>query len=116
VDTGASDHMSSHLSSFTQRRKLQRPILVKLSDGNTKTVTVVGNIQIHPDITLKDVLYVKDFKYNLLSISKLLEDGDFMALFTKKGFMIQDPTTRRIVADGDKESGLYKLKIADLKH
>jgi len=88
VNTGASDHMSSHLPLFTQKRELQRPILIKLSDGNTKTVTMVGNIKIHPNIVLKDVLYVKNFKYDLLSISKLLEDGDLVALFTQKGFMV----------------------------
>ena len=52
-------------------------------------MTVVGNITIHPEIVLKDVLYVKGFKYNLLSVSKLLEDSDLVALFTQKGFLVQ---------------------------
>jgi len=63
VGTEASDHMSSQLRLFNTRRTLQRPILIRLLDGTTKTVTVVGNITIHSEIVLKDVLYVKDFKY-----------------------------------------------------
>ena len=59
---------------------------------------------------------MKDFKYNLLSISRLLEDSDLVALFTQKGFMVQDPTTRKIVADGNKVSGLYKLKAANCQY
>ena len=84
VDTGASDHMSSQLPLFNQKRILQKPILIRLSDGNTKTVTMVGNIKIHPKIILKDVLYVKDFKYSLLSISKLLEDSDLVPFLLRK--------------------------------
>lgn len=116
VDTGASDHMSSYLPHFTTKRTLQRPVLVRLPYGHTKIVSIVGNIKICPGITLQNVLYVQDFKYNLLSISKLLEDNDFVALFTQKGFMVQDPTTKRIVADGNKESGLYKLQAAGFQH
>ena len=113
--------MSSHLPLFTQKRILQKPILIRLPDGTTKTVTTMGNIKVHPGIILKDVLYVKDFKYSLLSISKFREDNDLVALFTQKGFMVQDPTTKRIVVDGNKESRLlpsrlHKLNAADFLH
>jgi len=88
VDTGASDHMSSQLHLFTKRRQLKKPIMVRLPDGSTKHVFMIGDITVCSEIILKDVLYVKEFKYNLLSISKLLEDGNLVALFTQKGFML----------------------------
>ncbi|KAJ8439075.1 hypothetical protein Cgig2_018469 [Carnegiea gigantea] len=110
VDTGVSYHLSSQLHLFTKKRQLRKPIMGRLLDGSTKHMPMVGDITVCSGIILKDVLYVKDFKYNLLSVSKLLEDSNLVALFTQKGFMLRDLTTRKIVVTGNKDSRLYKLK------
>jgi len=49
----------------------------------------------------------------LLFVSKLFGDSDLVALLTQKGFMVQDPITKKVMAGGNKES---KLKAADSKY
>ena len=66
VDTGASDHMSPHLDLFVSKQFLSRPIKVSLPDGSMKEVKIVGSIVLHPNIILREVLYVPEFKYSLL--------------------------------------------------
>lgn len=41
-------------------------------DGSIKGVKEVGTVNLNGNIILRDVLYVLDFKHNLLYVSKLL--------------------------------------------
>ncbi|KAK9750505.1 hypothetical protein RND81_02G201300 [Saponaria officinalis] len=76
VDSGATDHMVASRDVLINNRVLIKPILVGLPDGTTRTVTKIGEVQIHPKILLHDVLFVPGFKHNLLSVGKLLSrDG-----------------------------------------
>jgi len=54
-------------------RTLRKERRVGLPDGSVQTVNEVGNVKISPNVTLTGVLYVNDFKHNLLSVSQLLE-------------------------------------------
>lgn len=58
---------------------------------------------------LDNVLYVPKFNYNLLSVSKLIKDSKLNFLFLSTCCLIQDPLTKRVVAVGKEEAGLYKL-------
>ena len=44
VDTGASDHMTHNLKSFTKIQPLQTPIHITLPDGSFKRVTYIGQV------------------------------------------------------------------------
>lgn len=72
INTGASDHVTpcSHL--FITTRTLKRPVLITLSDGSTKSISIVEKIKLSLSLTLHHLLFVPDFKYNLLSVGKLL--------------------------------------------
>ena len=85
VDTGAFDHMTSHIELFSTHRQLNRPIHVSLHDGPIKIVTKSGNIILVDNIVLKDVLYALDFKRSLLSVSRIFEDTKLTACFTSMG-------------------------------
>jgi len=52
-----------------------------LPDGTLKQVSMVGEIPLNSQLTLYNVLYVPGFKFNLLSVSKLLADYSLCALF-----------------------------------
>ena len=70
-----------------------------------------------PQVTLKDMLYVEYYKSSLVSDSKLLETSDVVALFIQKGFLLQNSTPKRVVANGSKEVGLlYMRRSAECKH
>jgi len=109
VDTGASDHMTSNSASFNSTKPLSQPVHVMLPDGTVKLVTHRGYIPLSQNITLQNVLHVPEFKYNLLSVSKLLSDNNLCAIFYPEKCFFQDLSTELIVAAGKREGGLYFL-------
>lgn len=72
IDTGASNHMSPYLHLFHSLQSLKHPIQVKMSDGTFKIVTTIGHVTLTSSLTLQNVLFVPDFKFNLLSVGKLV--------------------------------------------
>ncbi|WVZ25700.1 hypothetical protein V8G54_004244 [Vigna mungo] len=70
LDSGATDHVVSSLTHFHSYASI-RPITINLPNGITTTATHKGNMKIFDTLCLNDVLYIPDFSYNLISISKL---------------------------------------------
>lgn len=62
------------------------------------------------EITLKDVLYVPDFRHNLLFVSRLFDENHLRIKFNRKGCIMQNLTTNQIVASGSVQDGVYKLE------
>lgn len=60
-------------------------------------------------IQLKDVLYVREFKQNLLSVKKLNGHIDFRVMFYKDHCVIQDCTTHRVKGTDNATCGVYYL-------
>ena len=109
VDTRASDHMTFSYTNLTNISTLDKPIHVILPDASIKTVTKIGQVSLLPNLTLHNVLYVPDFKYNLLLVSKLLEDQSLYARFHSNTCLFQVLTTNLVVAVANKVAGLYRL-------
>ncbi|GJY21662.1 pyridoxal 5'-phosphate synthase-like subunit PDX1.2, partial [Tanacetum coccineum] len=109
-DTGASDHMSPHLHLFVSVKTLKHPIIIHITDGRTKTVTLVGQVKITPFLTLNNVFYVPDFQLNLLSVSRLIRDQGLDAHFYLNDFAFQDPSINQIVVVGKGSKCLYICK------
>nr|XP_043611556.1 uncharacterized protein LOC122583197 [Erigeron canadensis] len=72
IDTGASNHMTSHFHLFISTRQLKTHILVHLPNSKTIPVYTVGQVKLSESLTLEDVLYVPEFEFSLLSVGKLL--------------------------------------------
>jgi len=109
VDTGASDHMTYNSHFFTSLKPLPTPIHITLTDGSHKTVIQSGFVALGPNLTLHNVLFVPDFKFSLISVSKLLTDLHLTALFTPQHCTFQDPSTKLPVAIAVMDNGLYQL-------
>ncbi|KAK9689858.1 hypothetical protein RND81_09G086400 [Saponaria officinalis] len=109
VDSGATDHMSLYTGLFVNLRCLIKPILVGLPDSTTKTVTQIGEIRIHPLILLHEVLFVPEFKHNLLSVGKLLSTNGLLIHFDVHKCVVQDPARQTLIV-GLKDGGLYRLQ------
>ncbi|KAK9741235.1 hypothetical protein RND81_03G091300 [Saponaria officinalis] len=109
IDSGATDHMTCYKSLFTELRPLSKPVNVALPDGSIKVVKLAGDIAIHPKITLTNVLYLPDFRHNLLSVQRLLHASSLFMIFNPKNCILQDPATDQAVAKGYKEHGLSKF-------
>ena len=81
IDTGASCHVCSDLKMFFHTNTIDNTAVI-LPGGSRISVTTSGTIQISTRLTLKDVLYIPDFKYNLLSISALTHNSTISVLFS----------------------------------
>ncbi|KAL9245201.1 hypothetical protein vseg_018879 [Gypsophila vaccaria] len=107
VDTGASDHMTSNMSLLHNLTSLPQPILVGLPDGTIKQVTTVGDFHITDQLTLHKVLVVTDFRHNLLSVGRLIEDTNIHVLFTKDACIFQGLSSKVALGIAQKFAGLY---------
>ena len=86
LDSGCSRHMTGDKKLFkTLKEKVGD--YVTFGDGSHAQVLSKGTIEIPRLPLLKDILYIKGLKVNLLSITQIC-DEDFLVQFSKKGCII----------------------------
>ena len=86
LDSGCSHHMTGDKTLFkTLKEKVGD--YVTFGDGSHAQVLGKGTIEILGLPLLKDILYIKGLKENLLSITQICDD-DFLVQFSKKGCII----------------------------
>lgn len=110
VDSGAFDDMTSYSDIMINPHAIEYPVHIILPDGTSKPIHTVGDVQLNEDLILKDVLYVPEFKYNLLSVSKLVCEGKLSAHFHKEFCVLQDHLSKRYLAIGRSQGGLFRIK------
>ena len=86
LDSGCSRHMTGDKALF---KSLKEKVgdYVTFGDGSHAQVLGKGTVEIPRLPLLKDVLYIKGLKENLLSITQIC-DEDFLVQFSKKGCVI----------------------------
>ncbi|XP_074300698.1 uncharacterized protein LOC141632000 [Silene latifolia] len=109
VDSGASDHMTYNIDLLSDVHVFAKPISVGLPDGSIKYVHKKGTVKLTHNIKLTNAFYLPDFRQNLLSISKLLDNNNLSVLFTSLGCVFQDLSNDKIVAKGKRIGDLYKF-------
>ncbi|KAJ9550336.1 hypothetical protein OSB04_014381 [Centaurea solstitialis] len=109
VDLGATDHMSSSTTSVTNPTPFSGSNKVSFGNGMTLPISHTGHTSLNGDIRLRDVLVVPKITKNLLSVSKLTYDNCLDVLFSHPHFYIQDRKTKRVLAQGRCNHGLYVL-------
>ncbi|KAF7844614.1 uncharacterized protein G2W53_001519 [Senna tora] len=110
VDTGASSHMCFNKRILINLRTLESSIPVHLPDGSVQNVKHTGSVVIQGKIHLHIVFYLPNFKYNLLSVNKLVKDNGVSVFFNASSCMIQDWKTRETLVEGRLLDNLYILK------
>lgn len=88
IDSGATYHICSNQYLFVSLTKLIRPQSLVLPNGQGTFVNYIGDVEIHDSITLHGVLYVPEFKYNLVSIPKLTSHLKTFAIFTDENCLL----------------------------
>ncbi|KAF7837746.1 uncharacterized protein G2W53_006228 [Senna tora] len=109
IDSGASSHVTGNVHFLTDIRLVRGLNTVTLPDGSVKYVSSVGTVCLSDAFQLKNVLYVPDFRYNLISVSKLVCDSSIQVKFHSSGCVMQDLLNDRIIATGFLEKNLYIL-------
>ena len=88
LDNGCSRHMTRDKALFKSLKE-KFGDYVTFGDGSHAQVLNKGTVKIPGLPLLKDVLYIKGLKANLLSITQIC-DEDFLVQFSKKGCVIID--------------------------
>ena len=80
IDLGATVHVANSLQEFCTRRTLQRgERRIKVANGVEAEVEAIRDLSLELDdgfvLQLSDVLYVPSLRRNLISVSRLDDDG-----------------------------------------
>ncbi|XP_074328421.1 uncharacterized protein LOC141666331 [Apium graveolens] len=110
VDSGATDRMCCDLSLFKSHEKMHRSdSFITIPNGKQVRIDKSGVVELNHDIVFKDVLYVPEFKFNLVSIPKICRDMSCTVTFTNNDCFLQGPLMRPQLL-GSFKNGLYYLE------
>nr|CAD40731.2 OSJNBa0072D21.17 [Oryza sativa Japonica Group]CAE05285.2 OSJNBa0084N21.3 [Oryza sativa Japonica Group] len=89
VDFGCSRHMTGDKIWFSSLKKASKTESIIFGDAATSTVLATGMVKVNEKFELKNVALVEDLKYNLLSVSQIV-DENFEVHFKKTGSKVFD--------------------------
>lgn len=99
IDSGATHHVS-HDKSLFSTLSFDLSSSVTLPTGINVRIAGVGIIKLTTHITLTNVLYIPDFRLNLLSVSQLTKDMGSRVYFDENSCVIQDRTKEWTIGKG----------------
>lgn len=109
IDSSDSTYMASSLEILDSDSTYTGSDHVVFGNGNTSSISHIGNSSISKDLKLSDVIVVPNFTKNLLSFSKLTKDSPVDVLFSNPFLVIQNRAIKEILASDRCENGLYVL-------
>jgi len=77
-----------NLESFVSYKEINH-VKVNMPNGVCVNATHKGNIASNNGILLHNVLFILDFNYNLISISKLITNSHIHVIFTNLGALFR---------------------------
>ena len=109
VDSGATSHVCSDLSLFSEVCPVSG-VTVSLPNGTSVPISHTGTVHISEHLVLQNVLHVDSFKFNLLSVSSLLQNRDLCTHVYYDSWFIQDHIRDLTIGKGLLMHGLYILE------
>ncbi|EOY26809.1 Cysteine-rich RLK (RECEPTOR-like protein kinase) 8 [Theobroma cacao] len=109
VDSGATDHICYSLDSFESTKTVNN-CYVELPNDRKATVSHIGIVKLSPTLTLKNVLHVPSFKFNLLFVGKLTQNKKTYVLFTDMHCIVQDVISQTVIGVARAYTGLYLMQ------
>ena len=93
IDSGASSHMCNDEQLFTKMEILKKPLEIVLGDGHVVKSHQHGTVSLMMKLpgnesrkcNLRDVLYLANLSYNLVSVSKAVKAGKIVEFDGKHG-------------------------------
>nr|AAD25646.1 putative retroelement pol polyprotein [Arabidopsis thaliana] len=108
IDSGATHHVS-HDRKLFQTLDTSIVSFVNLPTGPNVRISGVGTVLINKDIILQNVLFIPEFRLNLISISSLTTDLGTRVIFDPSCCQIQDLTKGLTLGEGKRIGNLYVL-------
>ena len=121
IDSGATCHMCNDVDAFTEYVRLKQPQEISLGNGHLVKATGKGTVLLKIAIgqnqiqrcELKDVLFVPELSYNLLSVSKIAKAGKIIKFASSECVLLDG--NQRIIATASLIGSLYQLNVVDGK-
>ncbi|XP_074352200.1 uncharacterized protein LOC141691373 [Apium graveolens] len=104
IDSGATDHMTSHVSNLKEC-KFANALHINLPNGSQATLSHIGTVVLPTGL----LLCVPKFQHNLLSVQKLIKYSDCAVHFFTTHYLILDNMTSTLVGVGEAKQGLYYM-------
>ena len=109
LDTGASNHISGNKDLFSSVTFPSPLPTITLANGSQTIVKGIGSVCSLPSLPLTSVLYVPNFPFNLISISKLTCDFHCVLTFSHNFVTLQDRRTGKTIGIGHESQGFFHL-------
>ncbi|GMI80076.1 hypothetical protein HRI_001676900 [Hibiscus trionum] len=111
IDSGASLHICYEKGLFESLTPITGGSIL-LPDKSVIPVEFSGTVRLSPSLILNSVLFVPEFRFNLLAVSALVKNSDLQVLFCNSQCVIQD--LQQVVGKGELFQGLYLLRLPDV--
>ncbi|KAH0774314.1 hypothetical protein KY290_011451 [Solanum tuberosum] len=109
IDSGASHHMAYNKATLTNISTLPYPFLITLPNGYKVKVTEIGDVCLNPVLTLRKVMFVPSFKFNLISVHCLALQLKGVVSFNTSSCLLQAPSLKSPLELSRANNGLYFL-------
>ena len=115
VDSGASNHMTSHGEWFKDLQTLENPGFVETGDDTAHPIAHTGNVPLslqNGNVKyLADVLHVPNITKNLVSVGQMVEGG-LQVRFNTDGLYVEEyKKNGKLVAQGKKVGRMFTLDV-----
>lgn len=108
LDSGATDHITPHLSHFTTYKRVTGPQNhISTANGHQAEIKHIGSVRLKHNLVLHNVLHVPDFRFNLISINKLTSHLNCQISFSSSHCFIQVHSMSTPMLLGKHKNGLY---------
>ena len=113
VDSGATHHIIANKQLLTRRHELTKSQMnqVHLPTGDKVTVSHIGETPIFDNEVARSVLHVPDFKFSLLSVSKITRELNCFVSFYPDFCVFQDLCSGRVKGIGREEGDYTVLRL-----
>ncbi|XP_071939839.1 uncharacterized protein [Coffea arabica] len=109
LDSGATDHMTHISNKFKTYNPCPSNRKIVVADGTTTTVAGIGDVQVTPNLILKNVLHVPRLSTNLVSVKKLAKDLAGSVIFDESCCDFQDRGSGKRIGLAKEHDRLYYL-------
>ena len=109
LDTGASDHISGNKDIFSSLTFSSPLPTITLANGSQTIAKGISFVCPLPSLPLTSVLYVLDFPFNLISISKLTRDLHCILTFSHNSVTLYNRSTGKMIGIGHESQDLFHL-------
>ena len=107
LNIGASDHISSNKDIFSSLTFPSPLPTITLANGSQTITKGIDSVCPLPSLPLTFVLYVPNFPFNLISISKLTRDLHCVLTFSNNSVTLQDRRMGKTIGIGHESQGLF---------